>query len=139
MDLWFYKSKKFDEEIIQQFSKYLTQAENKNFDHWDKNTSSLLALIILLDQLSRHIYRGDKKSFQNDKKSLHLAKNYLKTLDDNILNHYIKGTNQCKFKHLLFFTLPLQHSENLNDQQSFKEFWLRVKNLAQNHSINIKI
>lgn len=46
-----------DEIITQRFSRYLQAALNHELDHWLQETSATVALIIILDQFSRHIYR----------------------------------------------------------------------------------
>ena len=64
-----------------------------------------LGLIILLDQFSRHIYRGKAKAFQQDKMALQLSK--------NLLLH--KKMHLYSSQEQLFALLPLQHSEIISD------------------------
>ena len=57
MNLWFGKSPKTDDYIRDTFGKDVIDAGNGKYDHWINNPIECLALIILLDQFSRNIYR----------------------------------------------------------------------------------
>ena len=73
----------------------------------DKLTSNeYLGLIVLLDQFSRHIYRGTAKAFQQDYFSLQLSRQLL-------LN---KKMQLYSPQQQLFALMPLQHSENISDK-----------------------
>ena len=63
---WFDKNSKTDEYIINNFKILLTKAENHQLNHWKSTSLGHLALIILLDQFSRHIYRDTEEQYKND-------------------------------------------------------------------------
>ena len=64
---WFNKNKATDEYITNTFNDILIQAENHELNHWKASPKGHLALIIVLDQFSRHIYRNDKHNmYKND-------------------------------------------------------------------------
>jgi uncharacterized protein (DUF924 family) len=67
----------------------------------------LFATVIVLDQFSRHLFRGDPRAFQSDEAARRLAK------------AAIDAGHDLGFppKQRLFFYLPLQHSEALADQE----------------------
>ncbi|MCD6054917.1 MAG: hypothetical protein K0Q96_2109 [Rubrobacteraceae bacterium] len=72
-------------------------------DHWADTPRGRLALIIVLDQFSRHIYRGSPLSYSQDEKALKLA---LEGID-------LGMDRELKPVERNFFWLPLGHSENL--------------------------
>jgi len=54
------------------------QNADGELDHWLDDSDTTLALIILLDQVTRNVYRGTARAFSNDEKALtaaHHAKN----------------------------------------------------------------
>tara|TARA_B100000575_G_C23139632_1_gene662871 strand:- start:1673 stop:2332 length:660 start_codon:yes stop_codon:yes gene_type:complete len=65
-DKWFMKSQDYDEEIKEKFGDLLKEAEKGKGFGWLHTKDSYVAYIILLDQFSRHIYRGSGDSFKND-------------------------------------------------------------------------
>ena len=115
LDFWFVESSPeekfnssddFDKKIKDRFFEDYQKAITNEYDHWQNNADECLALIILLDQFSRNIFRNNSKAFAMDYKALIIAKNpidkgYHKTLSNN---------------QILFIFLPLMHSEELNDQ-----------------------
>lgn len=59
----------------------MKQAERGELDDWTKEAKSCIALIILLDQFSRNIYRGTSGMFKNDAKATSIAKELIKRPD----------------------------------------------------------
>ncbi len=100
---WFY-SKSHDKYIKNKFLKLHQEAEKGHLLEWLIEKDSYLAMIILLDQFSRHIFRKTKDAYRNDEKILLFT-----TMG---LEHLEKMSAQEK----IFVLLPFQHSENLNDQ-----------------------
>lgn len=105
-ELWFTKSDATDQHITEHFLPWLQQAENQQLAEWQRGEKGWLALIVLLDQFSRNIYRGTRKAFANDEQALNLAKQGLQLGLDEKLS-YIERT---------FFYMPFEHSESLEDQ-----------------------
>jgi uncharacterized protein (DUF924 family) len=104
-ELWFYGGEKLDPYIRETFSdthRAVSKGELQAVTLFDK-----LAVVILLDQFSRHIYRGTPNSFASDKKALELS---LEVLRHNLLE-------QLNPFEQLFFLLPLQHSEDAQHSQ----------------------
>lgn len=93
-----------DTEIIGQFSQLLKQAVQGELDGWDNNPRSRLALILVLDQFSRTIYRGTPQAFAQDPKACKLA------LEGIEMGHYAALETPWE---QTFFLLPLGHSEDL--------------------------
>ena len=103
--MWFENGKSYDKEIKDKFYVHLMEAEKGNLLHLLSHHKSYLAYIILMDQFSRHIYRNNSKSFQNDKKVLLF-------IEMGLWLHQDKLTSSEK----MFVLLPYQHSEDLDDQ-----------------------
>ena len=93
-----------DDEIIRRFSRVLELAERGDLDDWAAEARSRLALIIVLDQFSRSIYRGSGRAFSNDPRALSLALEGLASGQYAALERPWEKT---------FFVLPLGHSEQL--------------------------
>ena len=64
--LWWSKNDSTDEEIRERFLETLETAASGELDSWKETPEGLLALIILMDQFSRNIFRGTAQSFQYD-------------------------------------------------------------------------
>lgn len=104
---WFIKDPEFDKEITSKFLSYYESAINGQLDHWKDSPESTLALIILLDQFSRNMFRNTPKSFATDIYALSLAKYAIDQKMDEALSNDSKQ----------FLYMPLMHSENLEDQK----------------------
>ncbi len=100
---WFKKDAEFDRELEQRFGGVLTLAKNDRLDHWCSTPHGTLALIIILDQFSRNIYRDAPGAFEADPKALQLTVDGVqKGLDEKLT-----------LEQRSFFYLPLRHAENL--------------------------
>ena len=105
--LWFEKDTAFDEEIRSRFGADIHAAQLGAFDEWRATPMGTLALLILLDQMSRNIYRGEAKAFLGDVRALGVADAALKRGDD-------KGFD---FEQRRFFYLPFDHAEDMANQE----------------------
>jgi uncharacterized protein (DUF924 family) len=95
-----------DAEIDRRFRPLFERAANGMLDGWADKARSRLALIIVLDQFSRTIYRGDARAYAFDPKARSLTRSGIDA------GHYAAlGTPWEK----TFFFLPLGHSEDLRD------------------------
>jgi uncharacterized protein (DUF924 family) len=115
MDKWFLESKSYDKEIREKFGAVLKEAENGKHFHWLLNKTAFVAHIVLMDQMSRHIYRGHGDSFKNDSGSLLFTELGIDVYFDQ-MNKYEK----------MFCLLPYQHSELLVYQEKGMERLKRV-------------
>ena len=104
---WFKKDPDFDRALEERFGDVLKQARNGKLDHWCETAGGSLALIILLDQFSRNIYRESSKAFEADPKALQL------TLD-GIQRGFAE---ELTLEQRSFYYLPLRHAENLEMQK----------------------
>ncbi|MGV0005980.1 MAG: DUF924 family protein [Candidatus Porifericomitaceae bacterium WSBS_2022_MAG_OTU9] len=104
---WFAKDHALDREIRERFGVVTAKAQAGGYDCDTMGDSGKLALIIVLDQFSRNIYRGLPQAFAGDAKSLELTKELLqKGAAENFADN-----------EKVFLYLPLEHSENLQDQE----------------------
>lgn len=93
-----------DAAIAERFAPLLERAARGELDHWSVQPRSRLALIIVLDQFPRSLYRDTARAYAQDPKALALA------LEGIRIGHYA-GLQTPWEK--TFFLLPLGHSEEL--------------------------
>lgn len=105
-DMWFKNGANFDTEIFVKFGIDYDKAINGELDHWVDSYRGRLALIILLDQFSRHIHRGSAEAFAQDIKAQNLCIDGIGAGDDAKM-HAIERS---------FFYLPLEHAEDIEKQ-----------------------
>ena len=101
----FTKNDIFDRKIKHLFEKDYNNAVNNKIDDWQDDPQSCIALIILLDQFSRNLYRDNSLSYAQDLKVRLIANEAIDRGDLEVI--------QSKEK--LFLILPLIHSENISD------------------------
>lgn len=102
---WF-AGRRVDDELRSRFSEYVNRAIDGDLDCWRERRLSRMALILLLDQFTRNIFRGSAEAFSGDARALEVALEALDTGEDNELPTAWR----------LFFYLPLEHSEKLEHQ-----------------------
>ena len=138
MEDWFNKNDKYDEKIKKLFSQDLQKAINNEYDDWQDSPEECVALVILLDQFSRNLFRNSPKAFEQDYKTRLIV-------NEAIDRGYLEELSQNKIHFLL---LPLIHSEDISDHdfghklvdiylKSF-EVYDRLKKSWNDHTIAIK-
>ncbi|MHA1543798.1 MAG: DUF924 family protein [Alphaproteobacteria bacterium] len=115
---WWKKDQAFDYEIKARFGHLMKDAAAGRLDSWAGEVNSTLALILLLDQFPRNVYRGTAQAFATDEKArfltlLALERDYIKDFDLN---------------HCVFTFLPLEHSEDAGDQAMCVELFRALGN-----------
>ena len=106
-DKWFKKDASFDAEIASRFSALWRDAASAAFTSWEETPESALALVIVLDQFPRNMFRGNGNAFATDALARGVAERAIK-----------RGFDQkVPASERLFFYLPFEHSENLADQE----------------------
>jgi len=108
---WFRKDAAFDEEIRRRFAGLHEAASRRELDHWRPSPEPMLALVIVLDQFSRNLYRGDARAFAQDGHALECTREAVARGDDLGL---LPVQRQ-------FLYLPFEHSEDLADQEASVE------------------
>jgi uncharacterized protein (DUF924 family) len=103
---WFRKDEGFDAEIRRRFGELHARAARRELEAWRASPEPLLGLVVVLDQFSRNLYRGDARAFAQDTHALQCAREALARGDDLALRPVERQ----------FLYLPFEHSENPDDQ-----------------------
>ena len=104
---WFARSSGFDEAIRLKFEPTHHAAARGEYDAWAQTPEGALALLILLDQFPRNLYRGSPHAFAADP----LARAIARKAIEAGLHLQVEPSLRP------FFFLPFEHSEDLADQQ----------------------
>ncbi len=104
--LWFRGGDAVDAEIRARFSRLCEQAAAGALEEWRATPQGCLALVILIDQFSRNLFRGDARAFAHDAQARAWVTEGLQAGVDRALRPIER----------VFFYLPLEHSESLADQ-----------------------
>ncbi|KKA46089.1 MULTISPECIES: DUF924 family protein [Salinivibrio] len=104
---WFGGSPDVDEAIRERFQSWVSAAGAGALNDWAQTAEGRLALIILLDQFPRNLYRGLAAAYRYDALALALCKAGLAKGDDQVLTPLQR----------VFFYLPLEHAEEEADQE----------------------
>ncbi|MEM7546655.1 MAG: DUF924 family protein [Pseudomonadota bacterium] len=103
---WYKTDEALDREIADRFGDTWRAARSDQLDHWSLRADDALALLILLDQFPRNMFRGCERAFQSDPKALAVAKRAISVGHDLMVPEPERQ----------FFYLPLMHSESIVDQ-----------------------
>ncbi len=114
---WFQVNHDFDAEITRRFSDIYEKAAHGHCDDWKDDACGCLALIIVLDQFPRNMFRGTPKAFATDGKALAIAK-------DALSRGFDRGLAPIRRR---FLYLPFEHSEDPNDQRKSVELFAEMK------------
>ena len=104
---WFIPNPEFDRLCSERFLASYEDAAEGRLEDWRNEPGSCLALILLLDQFPRNMFRGTARAFATDAKARELTRHA-------IASGYDREVSPVK---RMFFYLPLEHSENLDDQR----------------------
>ena len=115
-NMWFKNGAAYDHEISVNFGVDYAMAISGKLNHWVSSSRGRLALIIILDQFSRHIHRGSAMSFAQDTKAQQLCIDGINAGDDICL-HPI----ECSF-----YYLPLEHAEDIEIQNLSVKAYTRM-------------
>ena len=100
---WFRRSERFDQEVRQRFGGLVDQALAGGLHSWEAQPSSCLALVLLLDQFSRQLWRGEPRAFSGDEQALRLSQRAL------VLGWIAMEPQRARRQ---FWLMPMLHSEN---------------------------
>ena len=101
-NLWFGENEVMKQQLSQAFGKEFEEAVEGKLSAWADTPRGRLALIILLDQFPRHLYRHSPKAFAYDQEALNLCEEGLRKKMDQSLTLVER----------VFFYMPLVHAEN---------------------------
>ncbi|HKN15219.1 MAG TPA: DUF924 family protein [Candidatus Binatus sp.] len=103
---WFFPTPEFDRLCTTRFLASYEDAAHGRLEDWKNGPRSCLALVLLLDQFPRNMFRGTARAFATDAKARELTRHAVAAGFDRELSPIMR----------MFLYLPLEHSENLNDQ-----------------------
>lgn len=104
--LWFGKDPEFDQAVTARFRPLYNRAVAGTLESWRTTPQAALALVIVLDQFPRNMFRGTPEAFATDNQALWVAKEAIELGYGQFLEPMQR----------IFLYLPLEHSENLEDQ-----------------------
>jgi uncharacterized protein (DUF924 family) len=117
-DRWYKRDDAFDAELRRRFLGLWQKAAAGELSGWEATDNGALALVIVLDQFPRNMFRGDARAFSSDALALEVANRAI-----------ARGAGQRISPDLLeFLYLPLMHSEHLADQQRCVELFRTTAN-----------
>ena len=105
--VWFAKDAAFDAEIRARFLADYEAAARGAYDVHAGTATGALALVILLDQFPRNLFRDDPRAFATDAKAREIAN----TAIARALDRQLRPVER------MFLYLPFEHSEDLADQE----------------------
>jgi uncharacterized protein (DUF924 family) len=104
---WFRKDEKFDAQIRDRFGELHARASRRELDEWRGGTESMLALVVVLDQFSRNLFRDDPRAFAQDAYARECCREAIARGDESKLM-------PCE---RMFLYMPFEHSEDIADQR----------------------
>jgi len=106
-EIWFQKDDTFDAEVRARFAADHGRAARGELDSWAATPRGALALVMLLDQVPRNVFRNSPDAFATDAQALEIAKQAIRDGHDTALSPMER----------LFLYLPFQHAEDLVEQE----------------------
>ena len=122
--LWFTKDPEVDAQIRDRFLPLYQQAVTGKLEHWQQSPQGCLALLLLLDQFPRNMFRNTPQAFATDLQALAIAE----TAIDQGFDQAVLPIQR------LFFYLPLEHCEDRTRQQQsvnlFRQLYAEAEEFA---------
>lgn len=115
---WFEKDDTFDRAIRDGYLATYEAAAAGKLNDWEKTPDGALALVIVLDQFPRNMFRGDARAFAADPLALAITERALTSGYDRKIEHEL----------VPFLYMPLMHSENIADQRRCVDLFGRYGN-----------
>lgn len=112
-DMWFKNGPAYDAVVRERFGGYIEAAVAGAFDAWCKTPQGRLALVIVLDQMPRHVYRGTVRAFSADAKAREVCLAGLEAGDDR---------QMTPIQRVVFY-LPMEHAEDLALQERLVQLY----------------
>lgn len=104
---WFEVDPAFDRDVRRVLLPHFEAARMRKYEGWRREPRGCVALCVLLDQVPRNVFRGTPRAFASDAAARAVTRHALAQGFDGRL----------KDPERLFLYMPLEHSENLKDQQ----------------------
>lgn len=104
---WFNGGAVFDAECRSRFLEAHFSAARRELDGWTEDAEGALALLLLLDQIPRNVFRGSAHAFATDGLAREYARNAVDAGFDMRIDVPLR----------IFFYMPFEHSEDMADQE----------------------
>lgn len=114
---WFKKAAAFDEKIRVGFVATHHAAARGEYSAWAETSEGALALLLLLDQFPRNLFRGSAHAFATDPMARAVARAAIRAGHDHAAEPRLRP----------FFYLPFEHSEDPSDQAFAVELCERLR------------
>lgn len=106
-DKWFNKDENFDSEIRARFLSSYEAAATGQFDDWEATPEGVYALLILLDQFPRNLFRGSPQAYATDAQALAVA-------ERAIVHGFDRSFENPERR---FIYMPFMHAEDIDQQE----------------------
>lgn len=110
-DRWWTKDDAFDADIRDRFTHVWNAARSGQLSAWQASDDGALALVIVLDQFPRNIFRNDPRAFSTDAMAREIASRAIAEGCDHRIEAELR----------VFMYLPFMHSEDIADQERCME------------------
>jgi uncharacterized protein (DUF924 family) len=101
---WFRSNAEFDQVVLDRFGKITSSALKGELTHWEKDATSALALVLMMDQFTRQIWRHEPRAFAGDAYALRLTR---KAIAEGWIAEEPERVRRQ------FWLMPMLHSEDL--------------------------
>lgn len=115
---WWKKSEAFDGDVRQRFGDVYREAVAGSLDQWMDEPQGALALVIVLDQFSRNLFREDHRAWTQDARALGYAREAIRRRFDVELPATIRN----------WIYMPFMHSEDVAVQEEGLAYFARLEN-----------
>src|SRR5437899_3148815 len=112
-DRWYKKDGAFDDEVRRRYLGLWQEAAAGKLSCWETSDDGALALVIVLDQFPRNMFRGDPKTYASDAMACEVAGRAIDRGADRRIDPAL----------LEFLYMPFMHSEHLSDQERCVELF----------------
>ena len=106
-DRWFTRDDAFDALCRERFILTYEAAARGDLNEWELEPEGALAVVLLLDQFPRNMFRGTRRVYATDAAALSTADRAIERGHDKAVSPELRA----------FFYLPFMHSEDLGDQE----------------------
>ena len=118
---WFAKNDAFDAACVARFRKLWEDGAAERLAHWEAQADSALALVLLLDQMPRNMFRGTPQVYASDPQARGVAARMIAKAFDRVVEKELRP----------FLYLPFSHSEDLADHKRALELYATLDDAEQ--------
>jgi uncharacterized protein (DUF924 family) len=126
-NLWFGDNDTIKQQLVQTFTPEYNAAIAFQLLDWEKSSRGRLAIMILLDQFPRYLYKGTPRAFENDTRAQQLCEEGLQHKMDQTLTLIER----------VFFYMPLVHAENQILQEQSIRLYQDLVSLSMSETTQI--